>query len=356
MSSKCQRVQLCEDEQSYFQLMEDTKFEKFWDVIQDYSFPAFFVPLSPETAQLLIDAHAQFVRSQDSGCPFSLSDHSGLLELCRAINSGARDRGWIHDTAGCEAAAGIFVRLSTRSPKDSVMFRPSLAAELRSEYCILRQAEETDASTTVASTALHALYRISVAANRCASAEMCMQLLAESKRIQGDLEHYVAECLRHPAPAPVFNFIVRPFVPFDVENEFRAFVFQRRLTAITQYNELCYFPRLQHCHEDVCRVMTHTTEALIAQLPSTLHNCVIDFVCIREANGWSARVVEINPMAEFAGCGLFSFEKDWRVLQGHDAFQFRFQKDASHVALAMKQMSSDCKAVIRNADIPELRL
>ena len=35
-------------------------------------------------------------------------------------------------------------------------------------------------------------------------------------------------------------------------------------------------------------------------------------------------------------------------------FQFRFQKDASQVALAMKQMSSDCKAVITNADIPDL--
>ncbi len=57
----------------------------------------------------------------------------------------------------------------------------------------------------------------------------------ESPRIQGDLQHYVAASSRRPAQPPVFNFVLRPFVAFDVENEFRGFVFQRKLTAITQY-------------------------------------------------------------------------------------------------------------------------
>ena len=356
MVSRVQRVQLCEDEQSYFQLMEDTKFERFWDVIQEFSFPAFFVPLTPQAAQWLIDAHKQFTSSQESGCPFTLADHLGLLEICRRINCEARDRGWFHDNEESEGMRGIFVRLSTRSPKDSVMFRSSLAEALRLEFGALIEIERANATTTTESTVLHALYRTAVAVNRCVSAEMAIQLLVESHRIQGDLEHYVAQSLLDPSNVPIFNFVVRPFVQFDVENEFRAFVFKRRLTAITQYNELCYFPRLQLCHDAVCRAMMDTAAALILSLPPTLDNCVIDFVCIDEQAGWTARIVEINPMAEFAGSGLFSFEKDWRVLQGHDPFEFRFRKDASHVKLALRQMSDDWKSVIRKADIPGLQL
>jgi len=356
MVSRIQRVQLCEDEQSYFQMMEDAKFEKYWDVIQEYSFPALFVPLTPQAAQSLVDAHKQFIDSQETGCPFSLADHVGLLDLCRHINGESRDRGWITDDEELEGERGIFVRLSTRSPKDSVMFRSSLAEALRLEFGVLREIERANVTTTTESTILHALYRTVVAASRCVSSEMAMQLLVESHRIHGDLEHYVAQSLLDPSNVPTFCVVVRPFVHFDVENEFRAFVFKRRLTAITQYNELCYFPRLLLCHDAVCRAMVDTTAALMPSLPPTLDNCVIDFVCIDEPTGWTARIVEINPMAEFAGSGLFSFEKDWRVLQGHDPFEFRFQKDASHVKLALKQMSNDWKSVIRKADIPGFRL
>ena len=218
------------------------------------------------------------------------------------------------------------------------MFRSSLAEALRLEFGVLREIERANVTTTTESTILHALYRTVVAASRCASSEMAMQLLVESHRIHGDLEHYVAQSLLDPSNVPTFCVVVRPFVHFDVENEFRAFVFKRRLTAITQYNELCYFPRLLLCHDAVCRAMVDTTAALMPSLPPTLDNCVIDFVCIDEPTGWTARIVEINPMAEFAGSGLSSFEKDWRVLQGHDPFEFRFQKDAAHGKLALKHL------------------
>ena len=38
--------------------------------------------------------------------------------------------------------------------------------------------------------------------------------------------------------------IVREFAAISPENEFRAFVFQRHLTALTQYNDAIYVPKL----------------------------------------------------------------------------------------------------------------
>lgn len=250
MTGRAQRVQLCEDQESYFRLMEDAKFERFWDIIQHHSFPAIFVPLPPLAAQWLADAHNQFLSHPETGAPFSLARHAGLSELCARLNIEAQRRAWINDDG---VQGGVFVRLSTRSPKDSVMLRPALAEALRAEFDTLREIEKADAATTTESTVLHALYRAAVAANRCMSAEaaiqvlisfsqnskplsfLCSQLLVESPRIQGDLQHYVSVCNLLPAQPPVFNFILRPFVAFDVENEFRGFVFQRKLTAITQY-------------------------------------------------------------------------------------------------------------------------
>lgn len=120
------------------------------------------------------------------------------------------------------------------------------------------------------------------------------------------------------------------------------------------YNELCFFPRLQRRHEALCGAMMATAAALIPSLPPSLYNCVLDFVCVEDATGFSALVVEINPMAEFAGSGLFSFEKDWRVLQGHEPFEFRFHKDAAHCKTALKLMAKDWKSVLRKADVPGL--
>ena len=174
MASRAQRVQLCEDEESYFQLMEDAKFERFWDIIQHHSFPAIFVPLPPLAAQWLADAHNQFLSHAQPGASFSLAHHAGLSELCDRINSEVQRRAWITDDG---VQGGVFVRLSTRSPKDSVMLRPALAEALRAEFDTLREIEKADTATTTESTVLHALYRTAVAANRCMSAQAAMQVL-----------------------------------------------------------------------------------------------------------------------------------------------------------------------------------
>lgn len=42
----------------------------------------------------------------------------------------------------------------------------------------------------------------------------------------------------------MYQLIVREFRPFNVELEFRGFVVKKNLTALTQYNEYCYFPNL----------------------------------------------------------------------------------------------------------------
>ena len=58
-----------------------------------------------------------------------------------------------------------------------------------------------------------------------------------------------------------------------------------------------------------------------------LDNLVLDLIlCKDNENNWILKVVEINPLAEFAGTGLFTWEEDRDILIGNEPFEFRIQE------------------------------
>jgi len=42
-----------------------------------------------------------------------------------------------------------------------------------------------------------------------------------------------------------------------------------------------------------------------------------------EGDDYKVWVVEVNPLAEFAGTGLFSWLEDWQIILGEKPFEFR---------------------------------
>ena len=48
--------------------------------------------------------------------------------------------------------------------------------------------------------------------------------------------------------------VIREFRFFDVSLEFRAFVFEGKFTALTQYNEVCFFPLVVRRKEELLKV------------------------------------------------------------------------------------------------------
>ena len=82
---------------------------------------------------------------------------------------------------------------------------------------------------------LHAFYKASTDALRVTTGKQAVNLLRKSERIQGDLQ----TCLRTSEP---MSLVVREFVSFPVKNELRGFVYKGKLTALTQYNNLAFFP------------------------------------------------------------------------------------------------------------------
>ena len=127
--------------------------------------------------------------------------------------------------------------------------------------------------------------------------------------------------------------ILRDWFDFEVYNEFRAFIYQKKITSITQYNEYCFFPHLHANKEEIGEAMKQIVCTEILPKITKLQNLVLDLILCKEGGKWTVKVVEINPLAEFAGTGLFSWEEDRKTLLGEDPFEFRIQNEPPENAL-----------------------
>lgn len=105
---KVHDVQLCDTSEQYQQMMEETYLEKYFNAIQSFSFPAIFRPLSRNQAKAINSFH------QQKGTYTSWKDNENLRELEKDIEETMTKAGW----------KSIFVRLSSRSPKDAALLSP----------------------------------------------------------------------------------------------------------------------------------------------------------------------------------------------------------------------------------------
>ena len=103
---------LCPDSQTYQKMMEDTQFERYYSLIQQWTFPSLILPITSEQIKALRDAHLRFKNStsdnDDQKTEECFRMFPSLVELAKEIDA-------------CDIRRPMFVRLSTRSPKDALL-------------------------------------------------------------------------------------------------------------------------------------------------------------------------------------------------------------------------------------------
>jgi hypothetical protein len=301
--------------------------ENFQDAISDFTFASLSVPLTRETARALLDC-----RDEDIDANIHLRALAASLDELAAKLGRPR----------------FFVRLSSRSPKDAPLALPSFKDLL--DQCRARMAREHGESEN---TRLHALQVAATLAMACKSGRDAVQLLLNSKRIRDDLERFSCGELGD------FRVWAREFRFMPIEFELRAFVFERRLTAISQYNEYLFFPHLV-AHQDAVRAKASQFVADVMPL-LPLDNCVLDLALVRDGDceddlfmdmtradaasidKFRVVIVELNPFAEFMGGGCFR-HTDMPLLMGRASDVtwpvFRLVESAAQAAT---DVSSDWK-------------
>jgi hypothetical protein len=102
-------------------------------------------------------------------------------------------------------------------------------------------------------------------------------------------------------------------VSLDVSMEFRGFVKNGRLCALSQYNHLCFFPELLPRRAELeSQIRMFFEEKIRSRLAVSFDDYVIDFA-VTESDVW---VIELNPFMETTDGCLFSWQSERHILEG----------------------------------------
>ena len=271
---------ILKDEEDYYRLLRETYFEDYYDLIKDFTFKSDIRILSLEEIRTVLQANKEFTETGSSDTVDLTSVENKIDESIAAIR----------EVTGSECK--VFVRFSSRSPKDAIYLLEAFPTLIQEK---LQELNSTDIYAK-----LHAFYMASTEILAISSGSEAVDLFRKSSRIVGDLEH----CLEVSEP---MNLIVREFVQFPVKNELRGFVYQGSLTALTQYNRTCYFPDQVETKAEVEEKVHTFMEGFIVAMRSLLESFVVDLVVDTTSQVW---VVEVNPFGELADSCLFSWTKD----------------------------------------------
>ncbi|KAK7046446.1 cell division cycle protein 123-like protein [Favolaschia claudopus] len=288
------------------------------------------VPLSVEQGRLLLKAYEELDKDAKkavvdnareeylaSGLTSSplLPDEARLLEELGGGIQRAIDE--LSDKAdGEKGEGGCFVKLSSRSPKDAAarsgVFESYYARELRR---IREDGEDLDEQRK-----LWILCESEGAALRFRDAASVVRALVLSERVWQDM----TLALRHPENWQQ-NVILRKWEPVPIDMEFRTFVFEGKMTAISQYAYQLYSPRLNDPaqRESAVSAMKDLFAKLWLILSETFSGkCVLDFGVIppnpssKPDTPWRAILIEVNPFEETTDGALFSWTKERGILEG----------------------------------------
>lgn len=215
-----------------------------------------------------------------------------------------------------------FIRLSTRSPKDSALtssVTKRLLVDLINKSAYDKDSEEAQTEDIIFFTRAlgHAL--------QIRSADDAMALLFRSQRTFGDLmnaELFLGDDFE-------MNVILRRWVDIYPEWEFRAFVYQNQITSCTQYNPHCYVPEMAKNKDKVQELILAKWNEVKGDIPRSSYT--IDFVL--EPSLQQVWVVEVNHLPPVAGTGMFDWDvKADREIIEHGPFELRVRTELDKTA------------------------
>eukprot|EP00966_Prymnesium_polylepis_P249327 5764260-Prymnesium_polylepis.2 len=260
----------------------DLELHSYFSEIEPLTFQTRFVPIDIATTEAW--------RIDNRGGALSAQEQARLSTLRAQVSAHVSDF----------AAAGhrSFVRLSTRSPKDAV---DKVERLRRKAVELLRTRLAAAAPDDNAK--LCALQEVTSELLSVSSAPEAFELLGMSSRCISDIVRMLD--YRDALPSWDLHLIVREYRPLPPSAEFRCFVHERRLTAVSQYFCSCYYPELPAQREaTLARIATFFAAQCEPRL--SLQSYIIDLAVLPDAT-W---IIELNPYAPTTGACLFDWAAD----------------------------------------------
>jgi len=205
--------------------------------------------------------------------------------------------------------------LSTRSAKDAMILSDKTKKAIEEKRLQLLHENITVDDNVL----LGIIFRSSIQSLVVRSGREAVELLGISRRIWQDIE------VSLDSKQFDLKVVIREWVVIPNEYEFRGFVYNRELTAISSYNRSVFWPQLPPIKAELEQRMKEYWKVVKNKISPHLSNFVIDFAFTEDMS--KIFIVELNPFYDFEGnstnAELFDWYKDDEILTGKKPFEFR---------------------------------
>jgi len=294
----------------------------------DHTFATEFLPFDPAVGELFVEAYESYEAHLKRVCTGVLPAGAAYTVpdgLAARLGALAGSLQAVIDRVQARPGAGVFVKASSRSAKDAPTSRRRLGELYHAR--LASAADGTDNAKIVC------MLQAGLETMRVHTATEALDLFSRSERIMQDM------LLARQRPERwQENFAVRRWVDIPVDMEFRGFVKNGRLTALSQYNHLAHFPRLvTHAAAIERRIRAFFDADIALRLAPAFDDYVVDFAIAPDPDAPGAEatgpgggvggdeegygtgrlyVIELNPFLETTDGCLFSWKHDRAKIEG----------------------------------------
>jgi len=228
----------------------------------------------------------------------------------------------------------FFVKLSTRSPKDS----RSLFQRAGESYLDKIKDNNLDENNR------WILLTEEVAkAGSSRNAIEAIEMFLDSERVAEDLK-YACE---NPSNWNL-SIVIRSWDPrVTLQSEFRSFVWNKKMNCMGQYFHPLYFPELQDKKEQIAADCLSLFDKIKDSLP--VPNALVDFAWLGPGQ---VMLIEVNPLNEVLGSyssstGLFDWDVDKELIQsGTQEFEIRIRNSPELTSTLKLKSRQEWKSLI----------
>lgn len=301
--------------------------------MEDLTFPTVLCPFYLEDAKLFINIYERLYLNKDPTEATLLDWREKISKDEKTYIDGIVAR--LNNAMNIFTKDGFaFVKLSSRSAKDAPLIQKNFKTIYHEKLSSVPE-EEKEAENTKITCLLQAAFD----ALKVKTGSDVIDMFIRSERVYQDLLLAAVNQVDKYNE----NFVIRKFVDIDVDMEFRCFVFNGLLHAISQYNYLIYSKRLVEKKEEISLAIQNFFKDSVKpklSIPGFPQDFVIDFaICKEDGDIMKIWVIEINPFISTTDGAMFSWEIEYEMLTGKQGFHFRIVEKPKPGAMAMLPQS-----------------
>jgi len=289
-----------------FNEAERTQVYQFWD---EYNVESWYSQISGYTFKTVISAIPKEIAEIFASGPFRDTEKYQILpimvklqnEIDQLITKLVEDYHL--------PSRKVFIRLSTRSPKDALLLNESLIDNHILQPLVTHITDWNDKNEIAQVIWVGMAKGMAVTSGREA-----IQLCLQSSRVRDD-------CLRFLERGEDYamNIIIREWVDIPIRYEFRAFITHKRINCISQYFNNCYFKDVVTNKDLILTGILSLWEEVKEKL--SFNHGIVDFALSEDL--MQAYIIECNPLDILTGPALFDYTADWEIITGTAPFEFR---------------------------------